>query len=633
MTEKAEIIGLAVLWDEFQGPEIISIYPENSITDPQSIALQIYMSAATVFGQRKVERVEFSLPLLSWSLDSIVRVMFDTWEDKDVRGGERPCYIAFIMTKEISEMLFKDLNKSLSQGVTNFKQKKDNFSIHKQVTRLKEKLFLLRESVSEIEDLKTKISQSEYSIASAQNDLIQAAQMWENNNINALGKALQAANRLKGIDNKSAADAFFLTGSILFQNTNYSSALENFQYANKEYEAANLIEEAAESSFNTAICFYRLGNYDEAKEKLFLSAPILKDEDKKAQVYLYIGLSLDALENIEESNNYFQLGIDSANKAKNSRFAAQISEIYSSTLTNRAKKIEQQLEDDLYINLMKTAAKHRVNAGNYYYEEKMLRESGSSFSLAASIYENIKSIQKSQEFLIQASNSFKEDNDFLAAIKAILKAISFESSTLSNSIKLLQSILELSQNLKDKNSKNHWSGIIYRELARTLEKKQQYLEAINNYNNSLNVFKINLGTDYVAILLKMANLYFRIENYKESASKFEQALTLMTEKNIGDRAQRERCQNNASKSYKLTTTAYLQIANTFLFSNKYEESLQFYDQTITSAKQAKFLMQNKEEDDFNSWFNSIYERIKAKINLFNEEIHKQKLLKLLNNFE
>lgn len=630
MSEKAEIIGIAVVWDEFTGPEIISISPKDSITDPQSIALQIYMSAATVFGQRKIERVEFSLPLLSWSLDSIVRVMFDTWVDQDVRGGERPCYIAFIMTKEISEILYKELNTSLSEATGNLKKQKENFNINNQVSILEKQLFSLRQTVTEIEDLRSKISQSEYSIASAQRDLIEAAQMWENNNINALGKALQAANRLKGIDYKSAADAFFLTGTILFQNTNYSSALENFQYATKEYESVDLVEEAAESSFNTAICYYRLGNYDEAKEKLFLSAPLLKDENKKAQVYLYLGLSLEALEKIDESRSYFQLGIDSANKATNLKFAAQISDIYASTLTNRAKKIEKKSDDELYLNLMKTAAKHRGNAGNYYLEENMFRESGASFSLAASIYENINDVKESQKYLIVASDSYKADKDFLSASKSLLKAISLNTKTLSNPIELLQKVVEYSQNLADINSKNYWLGIAHREIARINEKNLQYIKAINSYNQSLSAFKVSLSTEYVSVLLKKANLYFRVENFINAAIEFEQALILMTEKNIGDVAQRDRCQKNALKSYKLAAAAYIQVANVYLFNKKYEESLDFYELTLVNSKKARKLLKSEVSNDFNSWFNSIVNRIKTKIHLFEEENHKQRLLQVLS---
>ncbi|HKZ41294.1 MAG TPA: hypothetical protein VJ044_10060, partial [Candidatus Hodarchaeales archaeon] len=91
----AEILCLAVVWDEKIGPEIISICPSDVLGDPTSIALQIYLSSAAVFGQHQTtQRIDFSLPLLSISPNHLVRVAWNSWDDSDVRGDARPYYIA-----------------------------------------------------------------------------------------------------------------------------------------------------------------------------------------------------------------------------------------------------------------------------------------------------------------------------------------------------------------------------------------------------------------------------------------------------------------------------------------------------------------------------------------------------------
>ena len=81
---------IAVQWDEVSGPQLISIYPNMSLDDPESVALQIYLASVTVFGQHgHSQRTEFSLPLLSLGESIIARVAFDSWEDNSLRGKER----------------------------------------------------------------------------------------------------------------------------------------------------------------------------------------------------------------------------------------------------------------------------------------------------------------------------------------------------------------------------------------------------------------------------------------------------------------------------------------------------------------------------------------------------------------
>ena len=69
----ADIVILAVAWNEVEGPTIISKSPEEGLADPINIALQIYLSSVAVFGQHgQTKRVDFSLPLLSISSNHIV---------------------------------------------------------------------------------------------------------------------------------------------------------------------------------------------------------------------------------------------------------------------------------------------------------------------------------------------------------------------------------------------------------------------------------------------------------------------------------------------------------------------------------------------------------------------------------
>ena len=94
----ADFAVLAVVWNEIDGPTIISKSPQEGLADPINIALQIYLSSVAVFGQHsQTTRIDFSLPLLSISSNHIVRVAFDSWPDTDVRGAERPFFLGFII--------------------------------------------------------------------------------------------------------------------------------------------------------------------------------------------------------------------------------------------------------------------------------------------------------------------------------------------------------------------------------------------------------------------------------------------------------------------------------------------------------------------------------------------------------
>ena len=97
---------LAVRWDDISGPSIISLFPQSSLNDPESVALQIYLASVTVFGQHgHSQRTEFSVPLLSLGQGMSARVAFDSWIDSSLRGKERPFFLAFLTDKMTGDKL------------------------------------------------------------------------------------------------------------------------------------------------------------------------------------------------------------------------------------------------------------------------------------------------------------------------------------------------------------------------------------------------------------------------------------------------------------------------------------------------------------------------------------------------
>ncbi|MHA2299125.1 MAG: ADP-ribosylation factor-like protein [Candidatus Hodarchaeales archaeon] len=124
------IIGLAVLWDEVVGPRIISETPTKVLKDSIDICTQIYMASITIFGtEKKMSRVETTLPIVSISPNHVVRVAFDAWRDPVVRGTERPCFIALIMEKSISDKVDDFLNTAMRGFIKDFKVFKENYDL------------------------------------------------------------------------------------------------------------------------------------------------------------------------------------------------------------------------------------------------------------------------------------------------------------------------------------------------------------------------------------------------------------------------------------------------------------------------------------------------------------------------
>ncbi|MFX0182193.1 MAG: hypothetical protein ACFE95_03840, partial [Candidatus Hodarchaeota archaeon] len=120
---------LAVRWDDISGPSVISMFPTTALTDPESVALQIYLASVTVFGQHgDSQRTEFSVPLLSLGKDVIARVAFDSWPDQALRGKERPFFLAFLSDQSTGNMLTNHFDRYIFDYLDILKEEKSEFS-------------------------------------------------------------------------------------------------------------------------------------------------------------------------------------------------------------------------------------------------------------------------------------------------------------------------------------------------------------------------------------------------------------------------------------------------------------------------------------------------------------------------
>ena len=63
----ADFVVIAVVWDEVNGPTILSKSPEEGLADPINIALQIYLSSVAVFGQHsQTTKIDFTRTIVTF---------------------------------------------------------------------------------------------------------------------------------------------------------------------------------------------------------------------------------------------------------------------------------------------------------------------------------------------------------------------------------------------------------------------------------------------------------------------------------------------------------------------------------------------------------------------------------------
>jgi len=120
--EKSHVVLLVVFWDDKIGPKLISNFPDNgnSSFSIEKVGQQLFHAIVSLYGYENINKAEGIL----LNIENIKRkgyIFFDSFQDDNVRGGERRYMIGLVAPKinyfdslKIKE-LFKDLSSKIKR--------------------------------------------------------------------------------------------------------------------------------------------------------------------------------------------------------------------------------------------------------------------------------------------------------------------------------------------------------------------------------------------------------------------------------------------------------------------------------------------------------------------------------------
>ena len=631
----ADIVVLAVAWNEVEGPTIISKSPEEGLPDPINIALQIYLSSVAVFGQHgQTKRVDFSLPLLSISSNHIVRVAFDSWPDHEVRGDERPFFIGFIMDRDRDKLLADFIQMRIWHWMDQLKEVKMNFKtfpIYEEIIKfLSDKT--IKNETNILSENHAKDNIQSYSVNEALDDLEKASELWtKDRDRSILNDVLKAAYRLEGTN---AGNAYFLAGNIFFNSADYENALESYNRALNAFKSdVNPQSEGiGESMFNVAISAYRLERFDIAKTNLVLSSSFIKDSIRKARMFLYLAQTQFRLGEYDNASNSFELAIDNALEGDDSELAGQILSVFASRLQERAGIIESP---SLRFTLLELSANQRQKASEYFKYRELTAEAGTSLVLASKTYQMIKHYDIAIKTLEEAAELFLGDSDFYSAGRALYDVIELYKNL--PSIKR-EDLLEVSDRahsvimkITDETVKISLLAKLIREKAKIFESLNDFVQAKEIYESLYQEAKSFAPTsEILSVYLSYANLLFQIEDYKKAGDIFYQIYS-----NFDPRTERaQKILKNTNISYKRALSGYLYAGTILLHKNSLDQAIEFFNDVIQLLKMVSITSPDTEKESNKKFIDTNMKSLEAKCYLL-PNLNRSALLKLIKglNFD
>ncbi len=631
----ADIVVLAVAWNEVEGPTIISKSPEEGLPDPINIALQIYLSSVAVFGQHgQTKRVDFSLPLLSISSNHIVRVAFDSWPDHEVRGDERPFFIGFIMDRDRDKLLADFIQMRIWHWMDQLKEVKMNFKtfpIYEEIIKfLSDKT--IKNETNILSENHAKDNIQSYSVNEALDDLEKASELWtKDRDRSILNDVLKAAYRLEGTN---AGNAYFLAGNIFFNSADYENALESYNRALNAFKSdVNPQSEGiGESMFNVAISAYRLERFDIAKTNLILSSSFIKDSIRKARMFLYLAQTQFRLGEYDNASNSFELAIDNALEGDDSELAGQILSVFASRLQERAGIIESP---SLRFTLLELSANQRQKASEYFKYRELTAEAGTSLVLASKTYQIIKYYDIAIKTLEEAAELFLGDSDFYSAGRALYDVIELYKNL--PSIKR-EDLLEVSDRahsvimkITDETVKISLLAKLIREKAKIFESLNDFVQAKEIYESLYQEAKSFAPTsEILSVYLSYANLLFQIEDYKKAGDIFYQIYS-----NFDPRTERaQKILKNTNISYKRALSGYLYAGTILLHKNSLDQAIEFFNDVIQLLKMVSITSPDTEKESNKKFIDTNMKSLEAKCYLL-PNLNRSALLKLIKglNFD
>ena len=98
-------------WNEVIGPEIVTVYPDNFIEDPNLIAIQCFSSSQFVFGGEQFIQLSLIMPFIYLHLEAVL--FFDYILDDSVRGGRSPILLILLYDDTIPRSIIDQYHEGV----------------------------------------------------------------------------------------------------------------------------------------------------------------------------------------------------------------------------------------------------------------------------------------------------------------------------------------------------------------------------------------------------------------------------------------------------------------------------------------------------------------------------------------
>jgi len=219
------IISFMAIWDYELGPQIIDIYPQSNIGDPEKLAIQIF-TLYQVFWESPdsaYQRTDFTAPIMN--LNKTAKVLLDVIPNIEIRGGFQPFIIVILFPDHFTEEHMSASNEILTKISQDFSRNhvitlKNYYNDITQCLSLK---LMIKEPLIEIDEL--------YSYTAAMEDFQAGIKLFQTKNFD------QAYSILKKVLLKFEQEqhkhlimeVLYIIASILTHQKKFSVANEYFR--------------------------------------------------------------------------------------------------------------------------------------------------------------------------------------------------------------------------------------------------------------------------------------------------------------------------------------------------------------------------------------------------------------------
>ncbi len=619
---------VAVKWDEVIGPQIISVYPEGKLQDPNAVALQLYFSLIAMTGQDQLssaEGTDLTVPLTSLGTNYIARVAFGYWDDKEVRGGKRPFYLALIMHKKTAEILDGHLNIYMQEYLEQLRVLGDDFD-GSHIYKILQEYYYETEFIPEKipEDALYATMELEYSVRDALQDLRDLTLTWLNTKDTTVkDKLIKASKRLENIEPDQAATGWYITAEIFQELKEYEKALQLYQRSAKLFLRKDKTERAADAFFQAGKVARMIQRWDIAKKMFLAAEDWATDPELKVDIYISLAeIEVYPMGNLYSAIDTLEKGVFHIKPKESPSSFLKLSKMYISLLDDVLTK-NPNLDWVQKNTLLEKKANLYSQSATAFSELNMKEDAAKSLSLSAKEHLTLKNFTKAFDHLEKALEYAK-----IARNGTLIMSIGIEFLTVlkkyrqelpTTQIKELIDIFEkylddpLVAIVTGDEAKTFQYAVFLMEIGFLLYDANMRERSLRRFEQACNLLeKITLDSlskdelqkkkltpssiikAKIHALTNIANLYFYMEYYPIATRKFQEILDIM--KTIEDKNlfanEMKSIQKNVIISNNHTADSYYGSFLTHCWKNQLSDALedlkrwfQYKKLTIEVAKQ------------------------------------------------